>query len=128
MQPLVPQRSPVPIHTSRPRCEMEVSGSLDYGIVVVDTDTRRGLRLRNTGKREGRWESLVPSGVPVKLTPAKGTLAPGASEEVAVVLRSQELGSFGGRIEIVAGSDTSFPAKGEYLQRKEYAVSCLRCA
>ena len=65
------ERVEVPIHTSRPRCEMEVTGSLDYGIVVIDTDTSRSLRLHNTGKREGQWESIVPTGVPVKLLPLR---------------------------------------------------------
>ena len=105
------ERVEVPIHTSRPRCEMEVTGSLDYGIVVIDTDTSRSLRLHNTGKREGQWESIVPTGVPVKLLPPSGSLAPGASEEVQVVLKSQELGSFGGRIEIAAAKETSFPSQ-----------------
>ena len=90
------------------RCELNLEGSLDFGVVVLDSKTDSELLLSNTGKRSGAWEAVVPAGLPLKLTPSSGVI--GAGETVAVTARfmSRELGSFSGTLEIRASRREGF--------------------
>ena len=86
-----------------PPASLSVTGSIDFGQVVVGTEAERTLELRNTGSRPLVIER-VSVGAPFSVVETCGTIAPGATCTLRLRFAPTAFAAFGGIVEIVSNS------------------------
>lgn len=70
------ERVEVPLHAYMPAPDIQFDGFVNLGAVVVDNTSSALVEMRNEGHRTGKFKITWDPELPIKITPAKGKLAP----------------------------------------------------
>jgi hypothetical protein len=109
----------IPITYAAPKADLQVSGSLDFGVVATGAAPGREITLRNDGDLPAPWSAASEGVLPFTISPASGKLGAGQAQVVSVALKDVDSGSAGAEL-LIAG------AEGQPVQRHAVRVKGVK--
>jgi hypothetical protein len=108
----------IPVRCLVPRPALELEGDLEFGILPIDIEEKRLLRVQNKGPVEGEWSLVCEGNLNVFLNPSSGRIPPCSTSEVELCVKDADVGTHTSELVLSSG--------GHDYVRRTFHVNVVR--